>query len=55
MLTDIGRRNQDLGKRDGVIRQEIERKIVLGVGVGVDYTRDVDNEADGLQTSVSIQ
>lgn len=47
MLADVRRRNEDLGERHGVVRQEEEAEKVLGVGVGVDDARDVDDEADG--------
>lgn len=49
MLTDIGRRDEDFRKRNGVIGQEEHAKQVLSLGVGIDDLRDVHNESDGLE------
>ena len=48
MLADIGRGDEDLSERDGVVGQEVEAEEVLGVGVVVDDTGDIDDQADGL-------
>ena len=51
-MADVGRRNEDLSERDGVVRQEVEAEEVLGVGVVVNDTGDVDDQADGLYKTV---
>lgn len=48
MLADIGGGDEDLGKGDGVVGEEVESEEVLGIWVLVDDTRNVDDEADGL-------
>lgn len=48
VLRDIRSRDQHLGERDGVVGQEVDLEVVLGVGVGVDDTGDIDDQADGL-------
>lgn len=50
MLTDIGRGDQHLGEGDGVVREEVELQVVLGVGIVVDDACNVDDETDGLKT-----
>ena len=48
MLTDVRRGDEDLSERDGVVREEVEAEEVLGVGIVVDDTGDIDDQADGL-------
>lgn len=48
MLADIGRRNEDLSQRDGVVRKEVEAEDVLSIGVVVNDVGNVDNQANGL-------
>ena len=48
VLTDVRRGDEDLSERDGVVREEVEAEEVLGVGVVVDDTGDIDDQADGL-------
>jgi hypothetical protein len=48
MLTDVGCGNQNLSERDRVVWQEVELQKVLGVGIVVNDTCDVDNETDRL-------
>ncbi len=48
MLTDVRGRDEDLSERHGVVGQEVKTEDVLCLGVGVDDTRDVDDQADGL-------
>lgn len=52
MLTDVGRRDEDLGERDGVVGKEVKAEQVLGVGVLVDDAGDVDDETDCLYAKV---
>lgn len=49
MLTDVGRRDQNLSERDGIVGQKVKLEIVLGVGIGVNDASDIDDEADSLQ------
>ncbi len=48
MLADVGRGDEDLGKGDGVVGEEVKSKEVLGIWVLVDDTCNVDDEANGL-------
>lgn len=54
MLRNIRGRDEHLGQRNGVVRQEVELEVVLGVWVGVDNASDIDDEADSLQKCVNI-
>ena len=51
-MTNVGRRNEDLSERDGVVRQEVETEEVLSVRVVVNDTGNVDDQADGLYKTV---
>lgn len=43
----IRSRDQKLGQRNRIIRQEQERQEALDVGIGVDHFADVDDETNG--------
>jgi len=47
MLADIRSRDQNFRQRNGVIREEVELEVCLGVRIGIEDTGNVDNEANG--------
>ena len=55
MLADVRSGDEDLGERDGVVRQEEEAEQVLRVRVGIDDACDVDDEADSELRDVVCQ
>ena len=51
MLTDVRSRDQDFGKRDRIVGEEVELEVVLGVWVRVDLAGNIDDQADSLMKS----
>ena len=47
MLGDIGRRDQELGNGNGVVRKEEDGKDTLHIWVGIDDMSNIDDETDG--------
>ena len=48
MLADIRRRDENLGKGNGIVWKEVDGQILLCVWILIQDSRDVDNEADCL-------
>lgn len=49
MLGDVGGGDEDLSERDGIIGEEEEGEVFVGVGILIDNFGDVDDETDGLR------
>lgn len=47
MLADVGRRDENLGERNRVVREEEKAEQVFSVGILVDDTSDIDDETNG--------
>jgi hypothetical protein len=54
MLADIRSRNQNFCQRNGVIGEEVELEVCLGVQIGIDNTGNIDNEANGLARGQTV-
>jgi hypothetical protein len=52
VLADVRGRDEDLSEGDGVVREEEDLEVVLGIRVGVDDARRVDDETDGLDAAL---
>ena len=48
VLADVGRGDEDLSEGDGVVGEEVKAEEVLGVGVVVDHSGNVNDETNGL-------
>ena len=48
MLADVRRRDENLGKRNGIVWKEVDGQVLLCVWILIQDSRDVDDEADGL-------
>jgi hypothetical protein len=53
VLTEVRRRDEDLGEGDGVVGNEEHGEVFFGVRIDVDDAGDVDDEFDGLEKALA--